>query len=92
MPYINFALKIPTFWGIYVWLLIGVKAHEQIAYTLKTLAVQGDYSTSLSPINEPFLFFNTKQKPNIKPSKSGNFENKIYIGRSPDPFSSIQIQ
>ena len=44
--------------------------------------------TSLSPINEPFLSFNTDQKPRIKSPKSGNFENKNYIGRSPDPFSS----
>ena len=44
--------------------------------------------TSLSPINEPFLSFNTKQKPHIKSPKSGDFGNKIYIGRSPDPFSS----
>ena len=44
--------------------------------------------TSLSPINEPFLSFNTNQKPRIKSPKSGDFENKNYIGCSPDPFSS----
>ena len=43
--------------------------------------------TSLSPINEPFLYFNTNQKPLIKSPKSGDFENKNCIGRSPDPFS-----
>ena len=44
--------------------------------------------TSLSPINEPFLSFNTNQKPLIKSPKSGDFENKNCIGHSPDPFSS----
>ena len=34
------------------------------------------------------LSFNTNQKPRIKYPKSGDFENKNYIGRSPDPFSS----
>ena len=74
------------FWGFYAWLLIGVKGQEKIAYPLK--GWQYRVITSLSPINEPFLSFNTKQKPHIKFPKSGDFENKIYIGRSLDPFSS----
>ena len=43
--YINFVLKIPTFWGFYAWFLIGVNGQEKIAYPLKRLAVQGDYIT-----------------------------------------------
>ena len=43
---------------------------------------------SLSPINEPFLSFNTNQKPRIKSPKSGDLQNKNYIGRSPDPIFS----
>ena len=35
-----------------------------------------------------FVPFNTNQKPLIKSPKSGDFENKNCIGRSPDPFSS----
>ena len=44
--------------------------------------------TSLLPINKTFLSFNTNQKPHIKSLKSGDFENKNYTRRSPDPFSS----
>ena len=43
---------------------------------------------SLSPINEPFLSFNTNQKPRIKSPKSGDLQNKNYIGHSPDPIFS----
>ena len=45
MPYIKFVLKIPTFWGFYAWLLIGVKGQEKIPYPLKRLVVHGDYTT-----------------------------------------------
>ena len=38
-------IKNSTFWGFYVWLLIGVKGQEKIAYPLKRLAVQGDFIT-----------------------------------------------
>ena len=43
---------------------------------------------SLSPINESFLSFNTNQKPHIKSPKSGDLQNKNYIGHSPDPIFS----
>ena len=29
MPYIIFVLQIPTFWGVYAWLLIGVKGQKR---------------------------------------------------------------
>ena len=35
-----------------------------------------------------FLSLYTNQKPRIKSPKSGDFENKNYIGHSPDPFLS----
>ena len=35
---------------------------------------------------EPFLSFNTKQKPHIKSPKSRALYNKNYIGQSPDLF------
>ena len=35
-----------------------------------------------------YLSFNTNQKPRIKSPKSGDLENKNYVGRSPDPFPS----
>ena len=43
---------------------------------------------TFSKVTRSFLSFNTNQKPRIKSPKSGDFENKNYIGRSPDPFSS----
>ena len=46
------------------------------------------YCQPFQRICDLFLSFNTNQKPRIKSPKSGDFENKIYIGRSPDPFSS----
>ena len=46
------------------------------------------YCQPFQRICDFFLSFNTNQKPRIKSPKSGDFENKIYIGRSPDPFSS----
>ena len=39
-------------------------------------------------LHKPFLSFNTNQKLGIKSPKSGDFENKNYIERSPDPFPS----
>ena len=39
-------------------------------------------------LRDLFLPFNTNQKPRIKSPKSGDFENKNYIGHLPDPFSS----
>ena len=38
-------------------------------------------------LRKPFLSFNTNQKPHIKSPKCGDFENKNYIGCSPDAFS-----
>ena len=46
------------------------------------------YCQPFQRICDLFLSFNTNQKPRIKSPKSGNFENKFYIGRSPDPLSS----
>ena len=40
-------------------------------------------------LRESFLSFtNINQKPRIKSHESGDFENKNFIGCSPDPFSS----
>ena len=81
-----FVLKIPTFWGFYAWLLIGVKDRKG------SLIGESDvitlYCQTFQRLRDLFLSFNINQKPRIKSPKSGDFENKNYIGRSPDPFSS----
>ena len=46
------------------------------------------YCQPFQRICDLYLSFNTNQKPHIKSPKSGDFENKFYIGRSPDPFCS----
>ena len=85
--YIIFVLKIPIFWGFYAWLLIGIKGQKRLAdigeSDVITLCCQ-----PFQTLRDLFLSFNTNQKPHIKSPKSGDFENKNYIGRSPDPFSS----
>ena len=59
-----------TFWGFYMWLLIGVKGQK----SLHSLWPGWQYRViiSLSPINKPFLSFNTNQKSCIKFPKSGD--------------------
>ena len=46
------------------------------------------YCQPIQRLRDLFLSFYTNQKPRIKSPKSGDFENKNYIGHSPDPFSS----
>ena len=82
----SFVLKIPTFWGFYAWLLIGVK--RQKGSLIGESDVITLYCQPSLRLRKPFLSFNTNQKPRIKSPKSGAFENKNYIERSPDPFSS----
>ena len=61
------------------------KAHVAFDYRLVLYRV----ITSLSLINDPFLAFNTNQKPRKKSPKVGILRTKIIaIGGSPDPFSS----
>ena len=41
----NFVLKIPTTWGLYVYLLIDVKGQKKFIQPLTRLAVQDDHNT-----------------------------------------------
>ena len=87
-------LEISRLGRFYAPLLIGFKSRaEKDRVPLTTLAVQGDYITLTYQRAFSVLQHQPEAVHNIP--KSGDFENKNYIGRSPDlapdPFLPIQI-
>ena len=81
-PYIIFVLKISTF-GDFMhgfWLMLKDRKGSLIGDSdVITL-----YCQPGQRLHEPFLSFNTNQKPCIKSTKRRDFEHKTYVEYSPD--------